>query len=86
LVHLKESRLDMAAQSVDERLSAMEDEINLLKVQMRAVQPSGTETPWWQKWFGAFKDDPDFDSAMERGAAYRRSQPMVDEASDDVSA
>ena len=33
------------------------------------------ERPWWDKWFGAFKDDPDFDAAMEAGAEYRRSQP-----------
>jgi hypothetical protein len=29
---------------------------------------------WLQQWVGAFKDDPDFDAAMERGAEYRRSQ------------
>jgi hypothetical protein len=39
------------------------------------------------EWFGAFRDSPGFDAAMERGAEYRRSQPTgADLAEDDVPA
>lgn len=72
----------MATQSYDERLSAVENELSQLKMQINTAKPTQADAPWWQEWFGAFKDDPDFDAAMERGAAYRRSQPTADEASE----
>jgi hypothetical protein len=75
----------MAIQSVDERLTTVESEVNRLKMRMEAERLP-QQSPWWQKWFGAFKNDPDFDSAMERGVAYRRSQPTADEAVDDAIA
>ena len=65
--------------TVEERLAAVETELSQLKRQIKADRAGTTDAPWWNQWFGAFKDNPDFVSAMERGAAYRRSQPKSDE-------
>lgn len=72
----------MAAQSLDERLEALEERVADLEKRAPQKQP-----PWWEQWFGAFKDNPDFDAAMEKGAEYRRSQPTAaDEIDASVSA
>lgn len=43
--------------------------------------------PWWEHHFGAFKDSPYYEEAMQLGAEYRRSQPTAaDEREDDVPA
>jgi len=66
----------MPTRSIEERLATVENELSQLKKQLADRQPIGEQTPGWQEWFGAFRDDRTFDSAMERGAEYRRSQPI----------
>lgn len=70
----------MTGLTVEERLSELEAAVACLLSEQKLVQNS---TPWWEQWFGAFKDNPEFDAAMERGADYRRSQPT---AADDSEA
>lgn len=41
-------------------------------------------TPWWNQWFGAFKDSQDFDEAMRHGKRYRESQPNAVDNPDTV--
>ena len=74
----------MATPTIEERLSELERQIaRLIGDKKRAENPA----PWWEQWFGAFKDSADFDAAMERGAEYRRSQlTAVNEHEIDVSA
>jgi hypothetical protein len=74
----------MAAPTIEERVSELEKKIaRLLDEKEKAQNPA----PWWEQWFGAFKDNADFDAAMERGAEYRRSQPTAaDECETDVPA
>ena len=74
----------MATPTVEERLSELEKQVaHLLSEENKSQHP----TSWLEQWFGAFKDNPDFDAAMERGAEYRRSQPTAaDESESDVSA
>ena len=63
----------MAAISLEERVAVLEREVARLKQECKeAAEPS---VPWWERRFGAFKDDPAYDEAMRLGAEYRRSQP-----------
>jgi hypothetical protein len=64
----------MPAVTIEERLTEVEKKLDSL---LRESPQEVTPTPWWDKWFGAFKDNPDFDSAMKRGAAFRREQPTA---------
>jgi hypothetical protein len=74
-----------AAASVEDRLTVVETELNELKKQVRSVGPPAA-IPWWEEWFGAFKDDPDYDEAVRLGAEYRKAQPTADDNDDDVRA
>lgn len=73
----------MAGTSVEERLAALETEVAQLKKQLAREKPP-SDVPWWERRFGAFKDDPLYEEAMRLGAEYRKSQPTP--ADDDVSA
>ena len=70
--------------TIEERVSELEEKMARLLGEEKKVQ---SDAPWWDQWLGAFKDNADFDAAMERGAEYRRSQPTAaDERENDVSA
>ena len=62
--------------TLEERVSALEDQIASLLENKPAVK---SEMPWYERWYGAFKDDEIFESAMRLGAEYRRSQPTAAE-------
>lgn len=69
----------MPSQTVEERLAELETKVaQLLGEEQEVKEPAS----WLEQWFGAFKDNPDFDAAMEAGAAYRRSQPTAEEEYD----
>jgi hypothetical protein len=68
--------------TIEERLAALETEVSTL-IREKTIA-SGTAGPWWQRRWGAFKDDPMYDEAMRLGAQYRRSQPTP--ADEDVPA
>lgn len=75
----------MVSPTIEERLSKLEMKVALLLNEKHDEQ---LVMPWWEQWFGAFENNPDFDAAMERGAKYRRSQPTCSEdfkSDDDVS-
>jgi hypothetical protein len=59
----------MSAQSVEQRLSALEAEVARLKEKV-APEPS---LPWWEKFAGMFAHDPIFLEAMRLGREYRES-------------
>ena len=62
----------MPTATIEERLACLEEKV----ARLTEDQPvSAVETPWWDKWFGVFKDDPSFDEAVKLGAEYRKSQP-----------
>jgi hypothetical protein len=58
--------------TIEERLENLEEKVARL---LDELAPANASAPWWEAWFGAFKDSPDFDAAMARGEEYRRSQP-----------
>jgi hypothetical protein len=64
----------MSIQSLEDRMTALEAEVICLKREMATQKPQ-REAPWWERRFGAFKDDPLYDEAMRLGAEYRKSQP-----------
>lgn len=70
--------------TLEERVTELEAKVARLSGEK---SEASREKPWWELWFGAFKDNPDFDAAMERGAEYRRSQPKAsDDCEHDVPA
>ena len=71
----------MAAGTIEQRVRLLEEQVADL---LRSRTPTEAGDPWWERHFGAFKDDPDFDSAMRRGAEYRRSQPNPADSPDAV--
>jgi hypothetical protein len=67
----------MAPRSLEKRVTALEAEVMQLK---RAWQgATNMSVPWWERRFGAFKDDPMYDAAMRLGAAYHQSQPAPED-------
>ena len=73
----------MAAPSLEERMAALEAEVAQIKQRLGTDSPR-SDVPWWERRFGAFKNDPLYEEAVRLGAEYRRSQPTP--ADDDASA
>ncbi len=75
----------MAAGTVEERLSAMETELQELKQQIR---DNGSEeisiVPWWEQRFGAFAGSKEYEEAERAGREYRESQRDYDAESDET--
>lgn len=61
----------MAVPQIEQRVAALEAEVNLLKQKLEAVTKPAT--PWWQQIVGTFADDPAFEEAMRLGREYRES-------------
>src|SRR5690349_21037637 len=68
----------MATLSLEERVAALEDEVAQLKTKMGKEQSSDA-LPWWERIFGAFRDDPLYEEAMALGRAYRGALRPPDE-------
>jgi hypothetical protein len=61
----------MATRSLEERVAALEAEVAELK--QSVVGTRETPKPWWEKIWGTFKDDPEYEEAMRLGREYRES-------------
>ena len=73
----------MPSQTIEDRLSELEAKVaQLLGEEQEAKKPAS----WLDMHFGAFKDNPDYDAAMEAGTAYRRSQPTAADEYDEAHA
>ena len=65
----------MAAKTLEERMTAMEQELAQLKQQLQAGKAKET-VPWWQQISGVFKYCPEFEEAVRLGREWRESQRM----------
>jgi hypothetical protein len=63
----------MATHTLDERLTAVEEELARVKRQLANNSPEPAR-PWWETQVGIFADDPLYDEAMRLGREWRKSQ------------
>lgn len=64
----------MTQPTLEERVAALEEELNRLKQRLESEKPAnGPRLPWWEERFGAFADSPEYDEAMRAGREYRES-------------
>jgi len=72
----------MPTPSIEERLTAVEQELAQLKQQL-ATKNSQAAMPWWEQIFGTFANSEAYDDAMRLGREYRESlRPKDDEDAD----
>lgn len=63
----------MTATQLARRVSALEQEVKLLKQRLESNAPSDGR-PWWEKEVGKFVNDPIFDEIVRLGRKYREAQ------------
>lgn len=61
----------MSANSLEQRVAALEADVALLKE--LAIRKSERDKPWLERIYGAFANDPMYDEAMRLGREYRES-------------
>ena len=64
----------MSAQTIEERLTAVETELQELKREKEQTKERNKAIPWWEQTRGQFKDDPMYDEAMRLGREWRESE------------
>lgn len=68
----------MAISTLEDRVAALEAEVNHLK-ELLAAKPQVT-SPWWERIYGTFAGSPEYEDAMRLGRTYRESlRPPDDE-------
>lgn len=60
------------ARKLEDRVTALERQLQTMKLQLRAVKKF-SKKPWWEDLAGRFKDDPLFDEIVEAGQTYRKA-------------
>lgn len=68
----------MAAITLEERVTVIEQELAQLKQQL-ARDKQQTALPWWEQIFGTFANSEAYDEAMRLGREYRESLRPKDE-------
>ena len=64
-------KLALKVAELEKQLVVLTGEVERLKEQVgNEAEP---ETPWWEKHWGIFDNDPDYEKAMELGRQYRES-------------
>ena len=64
-------------EALEERVAALEDKIKEME-QQETDKP--TDAPrGWQRFVGAFQDDPGFEEAVRLGREWRESEPVLDD-------
>ena len=63
----------MAVETLEERLTAVEQELAEVKRQL-LTRTVNSLVPWWEQQVGKFADDPLYEEAMRLGRAWRESQ------------
>lgn len=66
-------KLAVKLAELEKQVLALTDELAQVKQQLINGKPSEPEMPWWEKHWGIFDNDPDYEKAMELGRQYRES-------------
>jgi hypothetical protein len=66
-----EIRIAVLEAELQKRVTLLETEVARLKRKLPSA--SGLETPWWEKIWGTFANDPAHEEAMALGRKYRES-------------
>lgn len=66
-------KLAVKVAELEKQISALTDELAQMKQQLANGKSIETEMPWWEKHWGIFDNDPDYEKAMELGRQYRES-------------
>ena len=61
----------MATTEIETRVTALENEIVMLKEKLAKIEKPPT---WWEKISGTFSNDTDYEEAMRLGREYRLAQ------------
>lgn len=69
----------MSALTIEERLTAVEAELQQIKREKEQSKEQEKLIPWWEQIRGQFKDDPDYLEAMRLGREYRESLRPADD-------
>ena len=69
----------MSAQTLEERLAAVEIELQKLKKEKEQSKEQEKAIPWWEQIRGGFKDDPHYLEAMRLGREWREAENNLDE-------
>ena len=69
----------MSAQTTEERLTAVEIELQKLKQEKEQNKTQEKAIPWWEQIRGQFKDDPMYEEAMRLGREWRASEDVMNE-------
>jgi len=70
----------MTTEALEERLTAVEQELARIKDQITGSGSQGTPAPW-ERLFGSFADSEAFDEAVRLGREYRESLRPKDDGS-----
>lgn len=62
----------MATETIEQRLTAVEQELARIKQQLQGETPSAP-LPWWEQIFGTFADSEAHEEATRLGREYRES-------------
>ncbi len=73
----------MSAQTLEERLTAVEIELQKLKQEKEQNTQPEKAVPWWEQIRGQFKDDPMYEEAMRLGREWRESEDISEDVIDE---
>jgi hypothetical protein len=63
----------MAIETLEKRVTSLEQIVAQLVTKQENPAPS-EKSPWWEKHFGAFKDDPHYEEAMRLAKEIREAE------------
>ncbi len=66
-------KLAVKVAELEKQISVLADELAQVKKQVANGHTAEEEMPWWEKRWGLFDNDPDYEKAMELGRQYRES-------------
>ena len=66
-------KLAVKVAELEKQVLALSDELAEIKKKVTHGHTPEAEMPWWEKRWGLFDNDPDYEMAMKLGREYRES-------------